>query len=620
MQVGLKMQGDPTSELQRIERSLKQGVDAYKQLETQAMSASKALERSGADIEKLQAAANKAKAGGDTAKFAELSSALEEAKAKHTELAAASEKAARALTTQQGVVDKLANEFSDLKRQEDGAKASNENMLKASDGLSKLPGPLREVGAKTKELQEGWKALVGSLGKTKAAALVGAAAFALIAVAIVAAAVALGGYILKLGNARRDQMLTMSAMDGIGSAAGKVQQSFVGITRETGVAGERLAELTKELNAAKVPAEDMPAALKALAKQEAALGDTSGTSALIESLKDGKTSVGEMGAAMEKQFGSVARKKALGLDQQMEILKANVSDLFSGVDIEGILKGFSRLIGLLDSSTASGRAIKAIFDSMFGGLGGADKIFIGIERGILVVMTNVLKAINFVRSLGATLGMTGSRGKSSFDMMAVASGIAQAVFYSIAIAVGVVAFGIYALWSIVEGGLAVWDKLKAKASGALSGIGTWVTEAIGDLAAKLESLGMDAIAGFVKGLVSGKGAVMSTMSSVVGDAVTASKAKLDSHSPSRVMMDLGLDAGKGLEIGIDKSAVAVEDSMTALVEPPSAPKLGSDRERAAGGNHTFNIYVNDVESDPGAIADAIARELERFAGQIGAPT
>lgn len=618
-----QLKGPAVSELDGLGRAIEAAKSKFTELESAANKAASKLQTQGATVAKIQGDLAKAQAGGDTSKIEALTSKLGEAEAKFKELASASEEANSALEAQKGPLQDLANKYADLKKSEDAQKQSAENALKASDGLSKLPGPLREIGAKAKELQEGWKALSGSLGSTGAMAAVAAAGIALVVVAVIAAGAAIAAFVVKLGNARRDLLLTQQAMLGSAEAAKAVQGSYVGITRETGVASGRLAELTKALHDAKVPADQMPDALKALAQQEAALGDTSGTQALIDQLKSGKKSVSELGSEMEKQFGDVARKKALGLDQQMEILRANVEDLFGGANIEGVLKGFQRLIGLLDSSTASGRAIKAVFDAMFGGLGGAEAIFTGIERFVIVFMTQVLKAINFVRRLGATLGLTGGDGKSAFEGMDVAAGIAKVAFIGAAIALAPLLLLVGAVVGVVYAAVAAFGFIRSAGSQAGQAIsGAW--EAVKSFFESLDlaSVGADIIDGLVQGIKGAAGKVAAALTDAAKGGIDAAKSALGIASPSKVFMELGAYTGEGMAIGVDRSASEVETSMANLVEPPAPAEAasGTGPGGAGVGSVTINIYgVEKAEDVAGKIDEAIGNWLLTGATQLGAP-
>lgn len=619
------VKGPAISELDSLNRAIDAAKSKFTELESAANKAAGKVQAQGATVAKIQGDLAKAQAGGDTSKIEALTSKLGEAEAKFKELASASEEANSALEAQKGPLQDLADKYATLKKSEDAAKQSTENALKASDGLSKLPGPLREIGAKAKELQEGWKALSGSLGSSGAMAAVAAAGIALVVVAVIAAGAAIAAFVVKLGNARRDLLLTQQAMLGSAEAAKAVQGSYVGITRETGVASGRLAELTKALHDAKVPADQMPDALKALAQQESALGDTSGTQALIDQLKSGKKSVSELGSEMEKQFGDVARKKALGLDQQMEILRANVEDLFGGANIEGVLKGFSKLVGLLDSSTASGRAIKAVFDSMFGGLGGAEAIFTGIERFVIVFMTQVLKAINFVRRLGATLGLTGGDGKSAFEGMDVAAGIAKVAFIGAAIALAPLLLLIGAVVGVVQLAIGAWQLMGTIAAGAGQGISdAWSAVKAFFEGFDLAQVGADIIDGLVEGIKNAAGKVAAALTDAVKGGVDAAKSVLKIASPSRVMMELGQYTGEGMAIGVDRSASEVETSMANLVEPPAPAEAASGTGTGPGGagvgSVTINIYgVEKAEDVAGKIDEAIGNWFRTGATQLGAP-
>lgn len=639
-----RIQGDPTSQLDATERSLKAAQDRYKELERNALSASKALEKSGAALAGLEGKAAKAMEAGDADAFWKLAPAIDAARAKQAELTAEANTAKAALSGQATAVSKLADEFVALKKAEDAATKAEqdlknlkqehekadkaladeqrrglEQIAKTGDGLTKLPGPLGAVGGRAKELTEGWRDLSEQLGQGRAAMLVGAAAVAALVAALVAGAFAVGKWVIGLANARRNQVLTMEAMFQSAEAAKAVQGSFGGITRETGIAGDRLAELAKELHGANVAADEIPAALKAIAQQESALGDSSGTSDLIAKLKSGQKSVAQLGDEMQKQFGDVARRKALGLDQQMEVLKANLADLFGGANIEGFLKGVQRLIGLLDGTSASGKAIKAIFDSFLGPLGGTERIFIAIERFILGALISAMKLAIGIKSIAKALGFdVGGLGEivDAADLGKVALFTLLIPFAPIMVAIAAVVATVYAL-------INTWNTLSGIATSVASAVtGAW--ESISSFLSGLDlgQVGADLITGLADGIKNNAQKVIQAITGAVGDAIAQAKSLLKIASPSKVFEEIGAFTAEGFAGGVDAGAPEVQRSMADMIEPPSPSDAPASVTNESGnrGSITINIYgVEKAEDVTGKIEEALSRFFERGATQLGAP-
>ena len=71
------------------------------------------------------------------------------------------------------------------------------------------------------------------------------------------------------------------------------------------------------------------------------------------------------------------------------------------------------------------------------------------------------------------------------------------------------------------------------------------------------SVGVDAVNGFIGGLTSKIGQIASAAARMVSTAINTARKTADSHSPSKVFMAIGGDAGEGYAIGIKNSIPAV---------------------------------------------------------------
>lgn len=95
-----------------------------------------------------------------------------------------------------------------------------------------------------------------------------------------------------------------------------------------------------------------------------------------------------------------------------------------------------------------------------------------------------------------------------------------------------------------------------------------IAGALGGLGSLLVGAGRDAIQGLINGIGSMAGAVMDKARSIANSVKNAIAGALKIGSPSKIMMDMGLDVGAGLVLGIDKSlrdAVAAADRLAQSV-------------------------------------------------------
>jgi hypothetical protein len=635
---------NPVTELQATSDALTSAKKKYAEFERAVGNAGKRLDAATANVAAVRAKMQSAMEAGDADAFWKLAPALEAATSKQEELATKATEARGKLDAQAQAVTSLADAYIKLKSAEDAASQAEEDLknrkqehekadkalqdeqrrgleqiAKTGDGLTKLPGPLGVVGGKAKELTEGWRDLSEQLGQGRAMMLVaGAAAVALVAI-LVAGAVAIARWAIGLANARRNTALTMQALLGSAEAAKQVQDSFGGITRATGIAGDRLLELTRELKAAKVSADDMPAALKALAQQESALGDSSGTSALIEELKNGKKSVAELGQEMAKQYGDIAAKKAMGLDQQMVTLKENISELFGGSNIEGFLKGVQRLVGLFDKSTASGKALQAIFSSFMGPLGGVEGIFISIERFILGTMVSGVKLATVIKRIAKALGFD----TSSLSNIVDAADLGKAALFTLLIPFAPIMLAIAAVVAVVYALINTWQTLSAAASAVGSAISSaWEAASTYLSGIDLGQVGIDIVTGLANGIKNAGQKVVQAITGVVGDAIAQAKSLLKIASPSKVFEQMGGYTAEGFAGGVDKGADRAQESMADLVAPPPVPAT-QPAARSAGartGPVTIQIVIqgNATTEVVDELEDRLAALLERLGLATGA--
>lgn len=627
IEIQQRITGDnAVTELQKTEQALKSAMATYGALESSVAKTERALTKVGASIAATRERMQKAMDAGDAGSFWKLASALGALEKKQEELTAASSKARASLTEQEHAVTNLAASTIRLRSEEkaaaDAAKKVGVDTIKASDGISKLPGPAGRAGGALKGLQEGWRDLRGQLGTGGAAFAVAGVAIVAVTAALLAGVIALGSYGLKLASAQRDASLLTQALQIQVGAGAELVTAMRAVERDTGVAADRQRDIVRSLKDAGVAAGDMPSALRAIATQESALGDTSGTQALIDDLKAGKKGAAALASEMDSKFGGIVRKRMLGLEQQSDTLRRNISGLFEGLDIEPILAGIAKLVALFDANTVSGKALQALLGALFSPLGNnATGVFTKIERFMLGMELGALRVMIAAKKVSKALGFDTSSMSSFIDLGTVGESVAAAL------AIGIVAIGLalYAVVAPIQLLSAAWDGLVVAAKAAWTAITTAVDDAVTALKAiDLSQVGKDMVAGLVKGVKAATPSVGSAFGAIGVIAEASLRKESKTHSPSEVFADVGEDMGAGVPVGLERSAPRVERAIERLVAVPSAPQLKAATTAAQGGSITISVGDIVVSGVQGAedlvqrVRDEVMSVLEEAALHLGA--
>lgn len=133
-------------------------------------------------------------------------------------------------------------------------------------------------------------------------------------------------------------------------------------------------------------------------------------------------------------------------------------------------------------------------------------------------------------------------------------------------------------------------------------------ELAGEFMAKGSNLGSQLVNGLVAGITGGAGKVMASIKGLASGMMGGAEKTLDVNSPSGEFEWIGEMVGEGFAGGVDFSAPAANDAMTAMVTPPAPASGGSG---GGGGSRTYNISITVTgNADPEAIAEAMRREVE----------
>lgn len=428
---------------------------------------------------------------------------------------------------------------------------------------------------------------------------VGLAVVAFIALASVIAGVV--GIITKgieAAGALRDEFLKLQgASKGSATAAHELQSAIASVSSASALSRDKVTGYAMELEKTGLKGAELQRALEAMAIAGSAGGDEV-ASAFLKSAEAAKAtggSVDALSAKMKKELGGVAAEQALGLSAQFTKLGENITDIFSGADIEPLLKGIRDLLSIFGQGTDSANSMKAAITAMVNyAIGAFLKTAIAVVKLITSIRQSTVASFALKTALYAVLVVL-ALVVAAVVILGVAALIAWTLFMlPIFIVIGVVLLlwaGIKALWNWLKGitwadvGHAIlyaflipfapvillWTAIKAlwnKAKGlSWTDIGNGIKDAFNaalawmmSLPARFVALAGAIIRGLVSGIKAAGGAVLSALTGVVGSAVDAVKGLLGIHSPSKVFAELGVHTTTGMAQGIDSGADNVASS------------------------------------------------------------
>lgn len=654
-------------------KALSAGDRAYAQAEQVAMYSSKALDRATVKVEQQKAKIDKLMAEGDTKGQAKAEAALVKLMARQTELSAQSEKAAAALAVQATELDKLtaaseaadqkqaaiaqsikdaeaaakaeaaavaeaaaekakaeelaakaaeaaaekqakAAEAESLKKMAEDAKALEEASIAAAkaleeqafkrgdfedlaDGAKKLGGPLGRIADVAGDTSEGLGKLASSVGVLGAATAVAVVAVVAIAAAIGAAAVAVLKWSVSMADANRNQKLLSAGIAGSVEGGVELEATVKRLER-------RLPQTSDEL---RTMAADL--AKSGLRGQE-----------LSDALEDSATKAAEL------KWGPDFAKGAVSIDKLTTRLRANFSGLFGALNIDKLLEGLGSLVDLFDETSATGRAIKVVFESVFQPLiDGLASLAPAIVRGFIQFEIWVMKALIAVKPFGSTLLMLGKLIGVAMLAVAAVIGVVVANLLLTSAAAGVLVGGIVYLGAkLVE--LTMWfmdmaSKGIVAVVNAFASLGKAVWDFLSQLS--LVQMGTDLVTGLAQGITNAAGAVVSAITGVVDGAIGKAKSLLGIASPSKVFEALGQNTGEGMVQGVEGSTGAVQGSIESMVAPPDAPAAGATMPGGAAGGANLSgatFIFNGVQGAEDALSrfeEALTKVLEGDVSALG---
>lgn len=534
-------------------------------------------------------------------------------------------------------------------------KKGGDDSKKAKGDLDSFLGAVNESGSPLGQYATKLQNVAEAFGQLGPAGLIGVAVLAVItlSLALFAGVAALARYGLAAADAARTAGIFREANAGSAAAASRLDKEISILSARVPTARAELEKLGNDLARSGLSGNVLQTSLSAIATASAVMGsqvgstlqgiidrarlskrfilsafDLQGTGlkiqdvgaavakrlgisvqAAIAAMQNGQIKLADGVAALEdavqKKFGGAAMRLTLSFPTQIAKAKENLDRLFAGVKIEPVLQALHGVLGLLDENTSSGKALKAIFETVLnpifeaiGSKGGVAKAFfqgmIIVGLGFAIAILKAKKALNETFGTSSGIDSTSAAltaGKVVAIALVAGVGMLTAAFVLLAIATFIaflplILLGV-AMVAVVAG--IVW--LVAHIGEAVS----W----LGELGAKAYKAGSDMIQGLGRAISSGKEWVVNLVKNLANSIITGITGPLEIHSPSRKMARLGNFTTKGYAIGIEEGIPEVHDSMANAFGlgssspgdvSPDMPALPP----AAGAREVRNYYFGDV--------------------------
>lgn len=566
--------------------ALTAGEGKYRQLEGSAVRSAKAVERLSNAVDAARDNLAVANLAGDPKAYDKALGKLRQLEDRKAEAVAKSQQAAGALLAEAHALDALKNSAAGATANEaklaqglkalktaatetakaEAATKGSGKVNEIAEAFGKLGGPLGFAGQQAFGLATGFAKLgtsIGSMGPYIAAAAV----FLAVATAALAGTVAIGKWSVGLADAGRTAQLLTAGLAGTVEGGLELDDTITKLGNVVPQTREELLAMAGDLRKTGLQGAELSSALEEAAIKAATL-----------------------------KFGPEFGKQMLALDVQSKRFSTNIGKTFGGLKIDGLLAGFSKLVGLFDASTASGATLKFLFEEFFQPLidGAADSTR-WIERLFIQAEILALKAYIGLKPWSEEIKLVGK-------VLLIGAAIIVGVF-----AAAVIGFVGSIVAAVAQIGLLFYALVKV--GQILYTVAAAIIEGFGPALDWMSSLGSNMIDGLVNGLIGGAGAVVKAITGVVGGAVDAAKHALGIASPSKVFAGLGDYTAQGFAEGVEGGTGDAHSAVEAMVAPPNAGGAGGG---ARAGASIGGVQVTFVIEGGGKGADEIvskAREM-----------
>lgn len=513
-----------------------------------------------------------------------------------------------------------------------------------------------------------------------------------VAKAVALAALSVVAFAFNAASAARSLRILGAALTGSDALGAEFVAIVNQLSREVPLAKDQITELAREMSLLKLGRRDLQAGLTAVAIVTSALGDAAGGAvksiiaanaatkrfslgardmfgeftalagtglkssdviaalakqmnasvpAVEQALRLGQIKLADGLKALEAvaraRFGKTIAAQMLDVNVQLDKAKEALASLFDGVDLEPVLSSLRDFLTILDTSTVTGRTLKALLGTVLGAFGASLQRFGPLAKVVFQGM--IIAALKLYIALKPIVGVIGGIASaigravdavSEFLGVNLALKAGQFIFAAIAATVGLLAAAIFIATipllvlgaAIVLVGYLMYEVVNGI-------IDAWNAAAEFFASIDLAQAGADLIASLVSGIVSNAGAVLAAMGNLATSAVGAFKDKLLMRSPSKVLVSAGKTMSESTAMGVDAGAPALtgamEDMAGGAASAASKPAGGTGGANG-GGARQVNITMGDVYfsgqkasgEEKQSLRDWLIEELTIADGAIGA--
>ncbi len=490
-------------------------------------------------------------------------------------------------------VAKLQGALPSLKAKADvsEAKAAAEKLKETAESAKGTTASFKQLGAAAGETDGPLGNFVRMIGKFKAAGAAGAilalvGVLILVTTAAVSAAIALTRFALASADASRSARLLADAASGVEKGGEGLTSVIDDVAMKSPLAREKIAEMARAMEIAKLRGRDMQNALEATATATSAVGDSAGAAfksiaeksqfarrfllskadlegtgvafadvaaslakamgisvaAAQTLIQRGGVSVAAgleaMNAAVQAKFGKTVAAQMLSLNVQFAKMKEAFAQLFEGIDLEPFLEGLKSITGMFSQNTVMGATLKVLFQSIFNPLAeSAGKVFPIVEAFIQgMVIATLMMYLGFLKVKAAITEALGGDSASKIDWVKTAMYAGGIAVVAMVGAVAGLTIGIIALVTVMLP-LAIVLSLPFLLAVAAIALVIYAFYKLYDAVAgiqapDLSSFGMLAVQSIEDGILSKLASVGAAMKKVALAMLTALPNALIMHSPS----------------------------------------------------------------------------------------
>ncbi|HSC86377.1 MAG TPA: hypothetical protein VLC09_03875 [Polyangiaceae bacterium] len=467
-----------------------------------------------------------------------------------------------------------------------GAKRLGPGFSYLQEIAKRMPGPLGAILGKLNELQQA----DGGLAKR----VLLKAAFVALTVAILASVAALAKYGVASSDARRSEAIQLEGLtkirDWYGRTADKasfLQEQIDRVSASSALGRGKIAEYTEQLYKMGLRSGNLQLALQGMATVGATQGEAMAQrfASMAAGASFAGTSVKRLADDVQARLGGLAARKMLALDVQMQKLRENFDFLTSGLNLDKVLAGLNEVTSLFSASTASGRALRVIFTTLFqpltDGAAGAGLMVKRFFQGMIIgALTLVLGFLKLRKLFNETFGGLKTylpdidNTRIAVGLGAVAVTALAVALTALAIKIAVVAAPFLAVAAAIAAALYVGYKF-----------GEWVIGFVELLAGgKWGELGMHIVDGLTLGLLNGTGKFATAMKDMAKKGWESFKGAFGIASPSKLMRGGGLNLSGSAAIGVQDGVPKFKSALSDLADlvPDTLGGGGSEPSSSSG--------------------------------------